>query len=34
MDLAMLQNFLIALGLGALIGLEREYARFKKRTHD
>ena len=30
----MLQNFLIALGLGALIGLEREYARFKKRTHD
>lgn len=29
-----LQSFLIALALGALIGLEREYARFKKRGHD
>ena len=34
MDLAILQNFLIALALGALIGLEREYARFRKRGHD
>ncbi len=34
MELIILQNFLIALGLGALIGLEREYARFRKRGHD
>ena len=34
MELNILQNFLIALGLGALIGLEREYARFRKRGHD
>jgi uncharacterized membrane protein (DUF4010 family) len=34
MELNILQNFLIALALGALIGLEREYARFKKRGHD
>ena len=29
-----LQSFLVALALGALIGLEREYARYKKRGHD
>lgn len=29
-----LKNFLIALALGALIGLEREYARYKKHAHD
>ena len=34
MDLMVLQSFLIALALGALIGLEREYARYKKRGHD
>ncbi len=28
------QNFLIALALGTLIGLEREYARYKKHGHD
>lgn len=33
-ELALLGNFLLALGLGALIGLEREYARYKKHTHD
>jgi uncharacterized membrane protein (DUF4010 family) len=33
-ELVMLQNFLIALALGALVGLEREYARFRKRGHD
>lgn len=34
MDLLILQGFLVALALGALIGLEREYARYKKRGHD
>ncbi len=34
MDLIILQSFFIALALGALIGLEREYARFKRRGHD
>jgi len=29
-----IQNLFIALVLGALIGLEREYARFKKKAHD
>jgi len=33
-DIAIAQNFLIALALGVLIGLEREYARFKKKGHD
>ncbi len=30
----MLQSFLIALALGALIGLEREYAQYRKKGHD
>ncbi len=34
MDLIVLQSFFIALALGALIGLEREYARYKRRGHD
>ncbi|MBT3814432.1 MgtC/SapB family protein [Candidatus Woesearchaeota archaeon] len=34
MELAILQNFLIALALGALVGLEREYARYRKRGND
>ena len=29
-----IQNLFIALALGALIGLEREYARFRKKAHD
>src|SRR3989338_29527 len=33
-EFTFLQNFMIALALGALIGLEREYARYKKRGHD
>lgn len=33
-DISILQNFLVAIALGALIGLEREYARYKKRGHD
>lgn len=33
-ELALIGNFLLALALGALIGLEREYARYKKHTHD
>ncbi len=33
-DLLLLQRFAIALALGALIGLEREYARYRKRGHD
>jgi uncharacterized membrane protein (DUF4010 family) len=33
-ELALIQNFLAAIALGALIGLEREYARYKKRGHD
>jgi uncharacterized membrane protein (DUF4010 family) len=34
MDLLILQSFLIALALGALVGLEREYARYRKRGND
>ncbi len=33
-EFTFLQNFMIALALGALIGLEREYARYRKRGHD
>ncbi|MEK6939585.1 MAG: MgtC/SapB family protein [Nanoarchaeota archaeon] len=33
-ELALIGNFLLALALGALIGLEREYARYRKHTHD
>ena len=33
-ELILLQKIAIALALGALIGLEREYARFRKHTHD
>lgn len=33
-ELALIGNFLLALALGALIGLEREYARYRKRAHD
>ena len=33
MELIIIQRFLIALALGALIGLEREYARHKERGH-
>ena len=33
-DLLLIKNILVALALGALIGLEREYARFRKRGHD
>ena len=33
-DFTVFQNFFVALALGALIGLEREYARYQKRTHD
>jgi uncharacterized membrane protein (DUF4010 family) len=33
-DVALLQNLAFALGLGALVGLEREYARFQKKGHD
>ena len=34
MELGLFINFLVALALGALIGLEREYATYKKRGHD
>ena len=34
MELALFVNFLVALALGSLIGLEREYATYKKRGHD
>jgi len=34
MDYVLFQNFLVALLLGALIGLEREYARYRKKGHD
>jgi uncharacterized membrane protein (DUF4010 family) len=34
MEYVLLQNFLIALLLGALIGLEREYASYRKKGHD
>ena len=30
----LIQNFAIALALGLLIGLEREYAKYQKRGHD
>ncbi|MBU0470798.1 MAG: DUF4010 domain-containing protein [Nanoarchaeota archaeon] len=33
-ELQLFVNFLIALALGGLIGLEREYARYRKRGHD
>jgi len=33
-EFALIGNFLLALALGALIGLEREYARFRNRAHD
>ncbi len=31
-DFALIQNFLIALALGALVGLEREYARYRRKA--
>ncbi len=34
LELSLIQQFLVALALGLLIGLEREYARYKKRGHD
>jgi uncharacterized membrane protein (DUF4010 family) len=34
MELSTLQYFLISLALGALIGLEREYARYRKKAHE
>lgn len=33
-ELAIIGNFILALALGGLIGLEREYARYKKHAHD
>src|SRR3990167_10019855 len=33
-ELALIGNFILALALGALICLEREYARYKKHTHN
>ncbi|MBU0460711.1 MAG: MgtC/SapB family protein [Nanoarchaeota archaeon] len=33
-EITLFINFMIALALGALIGLEREYASYKKRGHD
>ena len=33
-ELAIIGNFLLALALGGLIGLEREYARYRKHAHD
>lgn len=33
-DFGLLENFIIALVLGALIGLEREYARYRHRGHE
>ena len=33
-EFALIGNFLLALALGALIGLEREYARYRKHAHD
>ena len=32
--MVIVQNFIVALALGALIGLEREYARYRKKGHD
>ena len=34
LELILIKNFTVALVLGALVGLEREYARYKKRGHD
>ena len=34
LEMIIIRNFLIALALGALVGLEREYHRYKKRGHD
>ena len=34
MEIILIRNFLIAIALGALIGLEREYARYLKKGHD
>ncbi len=34
MEFVLIENFLVALALGALIGLEREYARYRKKGHD
>src|SRR3989344_3015634 len=34
MEILLIRNFLIALALGALIGLEREYATYLKKSHD
>lgn len=33
-ELTLIGNFILALALGALIGLEREYARYQKHAHD
>ncbi len=33
-ELSFLQGFLVAIALGVLIGLEREFARYRKRGHD
>ena len=33
-ELVLIGNFLLALALGSLIGLEREYARYRKKAHD
>src|SRR3989339_396526 len=33
-DVSVMQNFLVALALGALIGLEREYARYRQRGYE
>jgi len=33
-EFALIGNFILALALGALIGLEREYARYRKHAHD
>jgi uncharacterized membrane protein (DUF4010 family) len=33
-EFVLIQSFLTALALGALIGLEREYARYRKKGHD
>ncbi|MBT4935934.1 MgtC/SapB family protein [Candidatus Woesearchaeota archaeon] len=34
LELELIKNFAIALVLGALVGLEREYAQYRKRGHD
>jgi len=34
LDITIIQNFLIALALGALIGLEREYAIYRRKGHE